>query len=124
MNSRQKGARGERQWRDQLREAGYTARRGQQFSGGTDSPDVVCEELGVFHFEVKCVQSLNVDRVMREQASKDAGPHKLPVIAHRKDRSDWLVTVRANDFFILLRNADITGIADTVKHSNTQKQNP
>ena len=58
MNSRQKGARGERMWRDELREAGFTARRGQQFAGGTDSPDVICEELNNLHMEVKFVQSL------------------------------------------------------------------
>ena len=45
MNSRAKGARGERLWRDELRAQGFTARRGQQFSGSPDSPDVVCEEL-------------------------------------------------------------------------------
>lgn len=120
INSRAKGARGERQWRDQLREAGYDARRGQQFAGGTDSPDVVTgEELAFLHFEVKCVQALNVDKVMREQASVDAGRDKVPVIAHRKDRSEWLVTMRADDFFIFLRNADLEGIATAVKQKTT-----
>ena len=33
MNSREKGKRGERQWRDELRANGYMARRGQQFAG-------------------------------------------------------------------------------------------
>ena len=45
INSRAKGARGERQWRDELRAQGYTDKRGQQFAGGQDSPDVICEEL-------------------------------------------------------------------------------
>ena len=36
MNSREKGKRGERQWRDELRANGYDARRGQQFSGSPD----------------------------------------------------------------------------------------
>ena len=45
INSRAKGARGERMWRDQLRAEGYTAKRGQQHAGGQDSPDVVCEEM-------------------------------------------------------------------------------
>jgi Holliday junction resolvase len=113
MNSRAKGARGERQWRDQLRENGYEARRGQQFSGGTDSPDVVCDSLRGFHFEVKCVQALNVDKVMREQAAPDAGANKIPVIAHRKDRSDWLVTIRATDYFHILRNCDLDSLNNT-----------
>jgi len=45
MNSREKGKRGERQWRDELRANGYAARRGQQFSGSPDSPDVICDGL-------------------------------------------------------------------------------
>ncbi len=45
VNSRQKGARGERQWRDELRAHGFQARRGQQFSGPPESPDVVCDSL-------------------------------------------------------------------------------
>jgi Holliday junction resolvase len=102
-NSRQKGARGEREWRDQLRAAGYTARRGQQFSGGTDSPDVICEELGaVIHFEVKRVESLNVHRAM-EQADNDADG-KIPVVAHKRNGAPWLVTMPAEAFFEILRD--------------------
>jgi Holliday junction resolvase len=101
-NSRQKGARGEREWRDQLRAAGYTARRGQQFSGGTDSPDVICDELGtVIHFEVKRVESLNVHRAM-EQADNDADG-KIPVVAHKRNGDGWLVTMPAAAFFELLK---------------------
>jgi Holliday junction resolvase len=103
MNARQKGARGEREWRDQLREAGYTARRGQQFAGGSDSPDVVCDELArVVHFEVKRVQSLNIHAAV-QQATRD-GNGKAPVVAHRKNNQPWLVTVLADDFFKLLKD--------------------
>lgn len=71
MNSREKGKRGERQWRDVLRAHGYMARRGQQFAGSPDSPDVVCDELKWAHFEVKNVEHLNVYDGM-EQAERDA----------------------------------------------------
>ena len=104
MNARQKGARGEREWRDQLREAGYTARRGQQFSGGSDSPDVICEELaGVIHFEVKRVQALNIHAAV-QQATRD-GHGKAPVVAHRKNGQEWLITMPSWVFFALLRLA-------------------
>jgi len=103
MNSRQKGARGERQWRDVLREEGFTARRGQQFAGGADSPDVICEELAALHFEVKCVQSLNLEGAI-EQASRDAGQLKDWVVAHKKDRKPWRVTISTELFFRLLRD--------------------
>ena len=107
MNSRQKGARGERQWRDELRAQGFQARRGQQFSGSPDSPDVVCPALSWIHFEVKAVERLNIEEAM-EQARRDArvapgGHQKTPVVAHRRNFRPWLVTMEAETFFRLLR---------------------
>lgn len=101
MNSREKGKRGERQWRDELRANGYTARRGQQFSGSPDSPDVVCDELGWIHFEVKAVERLNIEDAM-EQARRD-GARKTPVVTHRRSHRRWLVTMDAETFFQFLR---------------------
>lgn len=101
MNSRNKGKRGERQWRDELRANGYHARRGQQFSGSSESPDVVCDELAGIHFEVKAVERLNIEDAM-EQARHDS-QNKTPVVAHRRCRRRWLVTMEAEFFFRLLR---------------------
>jgi hypothetical protein len=39
---------------------GCEARRGCQFAGGKDSPDVVRRRIDGFHFEVKRVQRLNI----------------------------------------------------------------
>lgn len=90
-------------WRDQLREAGYLkARRGQQFAGGIDSPDVVCPELERLHFEVKNTNALAL-RPAVEQATRDAGPNKLPVVAHKSNNMPWLCTMPATVFFALLR---------------------
>jgi len=100
MNSCEKGKRGERAWRDQLIAHGYTARRGRQFSGSPESPDVICSGLPGFHFEVKAVERLNVNQAM-DQAVADAG-QKMPVVAHKRNRGDWLVTMRASDCFELL----------------------
>jgi Holliday junction resolvase len=101
MNSREKGKRGERQWRDELRAQGYAARRGQQFSGSPDSPDVVCEELRWIHFEVKAVERLNIEDAM-EQARRDSA-EKIPIVAHRRNFRPWLVTMTAEVFFQFLR---------------------
>ncbi|HOX60016.1 MAG TPA: hypothetical protein P5205_21930 [Candidatus Paceibacterota bacterium] len=101
MNSRNKGKRGERQWRDELRANGYGARRGQQFSGSPDSPDVVCDALPWIHFEVKAVERLNIEEAM-DQARRDASS-KVPVVAHRRNFRPWLVTMEAEPFFRLLR---------------------
>ncbi len=109
MNSRAKGARGERQWRDELRANGYAARRGQQFSGLPDSPDVVCDSLPWVHFEVKAVERLNIEEAM-DQARRDCGMRsaecgvqKVPVVAHRRRFRPWLVTMEAETFFRLVR---------------------
>lgn len=101
MNSRAKGQRGERQWRDELRAHGYAARRGQQFSGLPDSPDVICGELAWLHFEVKSVERLNIEDAM-DQARHDSGS-KVPVVAHRRNFRSWLVTMDAETFFQFLR---------------------
>jgi hypothetical protein len=101
MNSREKGKRGERQWRDELRANGYDARRGQQFSGSPDSPDVICDQLRWIHFEVKAVEKLNVQDAM-DQAKRDAGL-KVPVVAHKRNFREWLVTMTAEVFFRFLR---------------------
>ena len=106
INSRNKGKRGERQWRDELRENGYPARRGQQFSGSPDSPDVICDGLPWAHFEVKHVEHLNLTEAMA-QARRDAGG-KAAFLAHRKNYWPWLVTMDAERFYRLLRR-DLTG---------------
>lgn len=95
MNSRQKGARGEREaaaaWATVM---GCCARRGQQFSGGADSPDVV-SDYGNIHLEVKRVERGNPYWWV-EQAERDCGG-KIPLVLHRKDRKDWLVVMRLAD---------------------------
>lgn len=102
MNSRDKGKRGERQWRDELRANGFTARRGQQFCGGDDSPDVICPALDAsVHFEVKLTNRLRMKDAMA-QANSDAG-RKVPILAHRENNCPWLVTMSADSFFKLLR---------------------
>ena len=44
MNSRDKGKRGERMAAKKFREHGFDTRRGVQYQGGPDSPDVVGPE--------------------------------------------------------------------------------
>ena len=105
MNSRQKGKRVERQWRDQLREAGFLkAFRGQQYCGAAGNADVVCPELPSMHFEVKGVQNLNVLAAMK-QAINDCGD-KTPVVAHKKNGEPWLVTMLAADWLELVKESD------------------
>ena len=99
--SRDKGKVGEREFAKFLQDRGYEARRGQQFSGGGDSPDVV-HSVPFLHFEVKRVESLRLWPAL-EQAENDAPAEKLPAVAHRPNRRDWVIVMYADDFFDLLR---------------------
>ena len=97
INSRDKGARGEREFANLLCDQGFNARRGQQFSGSKDSPDVVCTALSPFHFEVKRVERGNLYDWMA-QAERDAGPDKIPVVAHRRNKEEWVAILPMDDF--------------------------
>jgi Holliday junction resolvase len=98
-NSRRKGAVGEREFASLLRDHKLDARRGQQFSGGTDSPDVVSSLTGV-HFEVKRVQAGNPYDWLA-QAQRDAGK-KVPIVAHRRNHKDWIAIVPMDELLKLL----------------------
>ena len=100
INSKQKGARGEREWAKICREQGFTeARRGQQYSG-IEGEDVI--GLPGIHIEVKRVERLNISNAIR-QAVRDKKEEEMPIVAHRKDREEWLVTMRAEDWFKLYK---------------------
>ena len=93
--SKDKGARGERELAGELhRLFGVTARRGVQYRGGTDSPDVIADIPGI-HIECKRCERLSIYAAMA-QAVDDAGT-KVPIVCHKQNRREWLVIVRLND---------------------------
>ncbi len=100
MNGNAKGKAGEREFAAILREQGITARRGQQFAGGADSPDIVSRELSWLHIEVKRVESLNLGRACAQAA--DDGDGKPWIVAHRRNREPWMITMTADLFFRFL----------------------
>lgn len=105
LNSRQKGARGEREFAKELTKAGFKAWRGQQHKGTEDSPDVECPALSDYHFECKFVEALRLYPAL-EQAMEDA-PNKIPVVAHRKKRQEWVAILPLSDFLDLLKQAGV-----------------
>lgn len=108
-NGCQKGKRGERGWRDVLRSLGWAgARRGRQYSGSPESPDVVNGIPGT-HVEVKWVEQLSLYDAV-DQAVRDAGS-SVPYVAHRRNRRPWLVTVRASDLLAFCRAVTSTETA-------------
>lgn len=98
MNSREKGKRGELEMASILKAYGYDARRGQQFCGKNGDADVV--GLPYMHLEVKRVEHLNLYDAMA-QSMHDAREGEIPVVMHRKNRCNWLVTMNFEDFMKL-----------------------
>lgn len=99
INSRQKGCRGERMFAKLLREHGYEAERGQQHSGGKDSPDVKTN-MPKCHWEIKFVEKLNLDKAL-EQSRRDAGEDEMALVAHKKSRQPWRVTMDFDEWIEL-----------------------
>ena len=102
--SRRKGKTGELEAAALFREHGFDARRGRQYQGGQDSPDLVTELDDHFHMEIKRTERLSLYDAV-EQASRDAGDERVPVVLHRRNHCDWLVVMRAEDWFELVREA-------------------
>jgi len=99
-NSRAKGCRGERELSSKLKEYGYETRRGQQYCGANGDADVVGIE-GI-HIECKRVEKLNIYNAI-SQARADAKEGELPTVFHRKDRSEWLVTMSLDDWMKIFK---------------------
>jgi hypothetical protein len=83
VNSRQKGKRGELAFVKVLKGMGYNARRGQQFKGGADSPDIVCPDLPGIHFEVKfgdvvVFGNAAMDKALEQAATEAITTSKMP----------------------------------------------
>lgn len=103
--SRDKGARGERLWRDLCRAHGFeeVGRGCQLYQRGSVVAD--CIGLAGIHQEVKFVEKLNL-RAAMEQSEKDTeeeGRGNIPIVAHKTSRKEWLVTMRAADWFKLYK---------------------
>ena len=95
MNSKIKGRNAERELAKELNSLlGSSCRRGQQFKGGADSPDV--DGLPFVHIECKRVERLNIENAM-DQSKRDCGD-KIPTVMHRRNRKEWLVTMRLKDW--------------------------
>ena len=100
--SKRKGKRGELEAAKELsRLLGIEARRGQQFCGGSDAPDVITS-LSRVHFEIKRCESFRLWAAL-DQATGDAGTDKLPVVLHRTNHRPWVVVLQLENLLPLVR---------------------
>lgn len=104
VNSKQKGARFERQLASMFREHGYEARRTAQYCGNTgDASDVV--GLPGIHIEAKHQERMQLYDWM-DQAKRDAaGTGNVPVVFHKKNNAEVLVTMQFDSFMKLYKEA-------------------
>lgn len=98
---REKGKRGERMWRDELRTFGFQAERAgyKQAHLGSGGADV--EDNSGFWWEVKFVEKLNVRQAYAQAAA--ACPIGVPpAVAHKTSGEPFLVTLAGADFLALI----------------------
>ena len=108
MNVKRKGTAGENELAELLRAEGIRAYRNDQiFKGGQGNPDVRAElERLKLHVEVKRVEKLNVPEAVH-QAERDAEAGTLPMVAHRRNREKWLMTMPLSVFIQIIREGDL-----------------
>lgn len=103
----EKGKRGERELAKILCKYGYECRRGQQYCGANGDADVV--GLPGIHIECKRRERINIYDAMKQAASNSKD--NLPTVFFRKNNSDWLVTMRLEDWIYLYRNSELKNMS-------------
>lgn len=107
VNSKQKGARFERELAKKFRELGFEdSRRTAQYCGNTgDASDVI--GLPYIHIEAKHQETMRLYEWI-EQAKRDAeasGEGNIPAVFHKKNKAEILVTMTFDDWMSLYVNA-------------------
>lgn len=102
VNSKQKGARFERQLASRFRDYGYEARRTAQYCGNTgDASDVI--GLPGIHIEAKHQECMRLYEWMAQAKRDSDGTGRLPAVFHKKNNAEILVTMELDDFMQLYR---------------------
>jgi len=103
-NSREKGKRGELEFAHFLTDNGYPARRGQQFKGTDDSPDVICEELGDMNIEVKRREKFSINDIYAAMVkASEQDPDRMPMVAYRSNGQPWMICMSGEDFLAAMK---------------------
>lgn len=102
VNSKQKGARFERNLASRFREYGYEARRTAQYCGNTgDASDVV--GLPGIHIEAKHQETMRLYEWISQAKRDSEGTGRLPAVFHKKNNCEILVTMTLDDWMNLYR---------------------
>lgn len=100
VNRQKKGAAYERHVSSLFRTYNYNARRGQQYCGANGDADVV----GVPHLHIECKAHENGHGKLYEwldQAKRDAREGEIPVVIHKRNYCNDLVTMEFSEWIKL-----------------------
>lgn len=102
INSKRKGKEGELEICRVLKQYGFGCRRSVQYNGKAEEGQADIVGLTGIHAEIKRVERLNLYDAMA-QAIHDAKDGELPSVFHRRNHSEWLVTMRLKDWMGLYK---------------------
>lgn len=103
-SERRKGAEGELEAAKVLRAHGIDAHRIPNSGGLRVKGDLT--GIPGYHFEVKRQETIRLGEWLRQAADECEG--KVPVVAHRTNRSPWYATLPLDDLARLLELARLT----------------
>lgn len=102
INSKRKGKSGELEICRVLKQYGFDCRRSVQYNGKADDGQADIVGLKNIHAEIKRVERLNLYDAMA-QAIHDSKDGELPAVFHRKNHSEWLVSMRLQEWVELYK---------------------
>lgn len=121
-----KGKRRELEFAHLLKELGATsARRTEQYNGKAGDSDVVAEELPSFFIEVKGNETLVLWNAIKQACGDALKTGRVPMVAHIKSHQDWLITMRAGDWYrlamafesMIAKMADLLTVTESINEN-------
>lgn len=104
-NSKQKGARFERELAKMLREHGFeNARRSAQYCGNTGQAADVVDAIPGYHIEAKHQEKMHLYDWMAQAVRDAESTGETPIVIHKQNYKDTLVTMRFEDFMNLINH--------------------
>lgn len=114
-SAKDKGKRGERMWRDELKACGWDAKRTgwHQAALGHESKDVTSPEIPI-HWEVKFCETMSL-AAWKKQVAKDCRDGEIPVIAWKKSYQPWLAMLDARHLLEILKHTDLKALEESLQ---------
>ena len=114
-SARDRGKRGERMWRDELRAYGWEATRTgwHQAAIGHESKDMSCPAMPI-HWEVKFTEQMSLAK-WKEQIADDCRDGEIPIIAWKKAYQPWLAMLDAKHLLEILKHTDLKALEESLQ---------